>query len=59
MRIKQQFVYLSEISRVIFIKENSVMMLAAGITAASRMLSMLSYSTVTCGDVTSLLAVVM
>lgn len=48
---------LTEVTRVIFIHQDSVMMLSSGITATTGMLSVLSDTTVTGGDVTSLLSV--
>ena len=50
--------YLSEVTRVIFVEKNSVVMLSTSITSASRMRSVLANTTVTGGDVSSLLSVV-
>jgi len=48
---------LTKVTRVIFIHQNSVVMLSSGITATTGMLSVLSDTTVTGGDVASLLSV--
>ena len=47
----------TEVTRVIFIHQNSVMVLSSSITATTGMFSVLSDTTVTGGDVTSLLAI--
>ncbi len=46
----------TEVTRVIFIHEGTVVMLTSSITATTRMTSVLSNTTVTGRDVTSLLA---
>ena len=51
--------YLSEVARVVFVEENSVMMLSTSITSTSWMRSMLSNTTMTCTNMSSLLSVVM
>ena len=51
--------YLSEVARMVFIEEDSVMMQSTSITSAARMRSMLTNTTMACTDVTSLLSVVM
>ncbi len=48
---------LTEVTRVVLIHQDSVVVLATGVTAATRMLSVLADTTVTTGDVTSLLSV--
>ena len=50
--------YFTEVTRVILIEKDSVVVLAAGITAATWMLAVLADTSVTCGDVTALLAIV-
>lgn len=50
---------LTEVTRVIFIHENSVVVLSSGVTATTRVLSVLSDTSVTGGDVSSLLSVLM
>jgi hypothetical protein len=50
---------LSEVTRVIFIHEDSVVMHTTGITATARVSSVLADTTVTGEHVTSLLTVVM
>jgi len=47
----------TEVTRVIFVHKNSVVMLSSGITATTGMLSVLSDTSVTGGDVSSLLSV--
>ena len=49
--------HLSEVTRVVFIEEDSVMVLTSCITSTSRVRSVLSYTTMTCRDVTSLLSI--
>ena len=51
--------YLSEVARMVFIEEDSVMMQSTSITSAARMRSMLTNTTMACTDVSSLLSVVM
>ena len=51
--------YLSEVARMVFIEEDSVMMLSTSVTSAARMRSMLTNTTMACTDVSSLLSVVM
>ena len=51
--------YLSEITGVILIHEESVVVLTTGVTSTTGMLSVLSYTTVTAGDVTTLLSILM
>ncbi len=48
---------LTEVTRVIFIHENSVVVLSSGVTATARVLSVLSDTSVTGGDVSSLFSV--
>jgi len=48
---------LTEVTRVIFIHKNSVVMLSSGVTATTGVLSVLSDTSVTGGDVSSLLTV--
>jgi len=50
---------LTEVTRVIFIHKNSVMVLSSGVTSTTRMLSVLSDTSVTGGDVSPLLSVLM
>ena len=50
--------HLSEVSRVIFVEKNPVMMLSTGITSTTRVSSVLTNTTMTCTYVTSLLSVV-
>lgn len=49
--------YLSEITRVEFIHQDSVMVLTTGVTAATGVSSVLSDTAVTSGDVAAFLAV--
>lgn len=51
--------HLSEVTRMVLIHQNAVMVLTTGITTTTRMGTMLSDTTVTGGNVTSLLAVVL
>ena len=50
---------LTEVTRVIFIHKNSVVVLSSGVTATTGMLSVLSDTSVTGGDVSSLLSILM
>ena len=50
---------LTEVTRVIFIHESSVVVLSSGVTATTGVLSVLSDTSVTGGDVSSLLSVLM
>ena len=50
---------LTKVTRVIFIHKNSVVVLSSGVTSTTGMLSVLSDTSVTGGDVSSLLAVLM
>jgi len=45
---------LTEVTRVIFIHEDAVVMLSSGVTATAGMLTVLSDTTVTAGDVAAL-----
>ena len=47
----------SEITRMVFVKIDTLMMLTTGKTATTRVLAVLSDTAVTTGDVTALLAV--
>lgn len=49
--------YLSEVTRVVLVEQDSVVVLTSGITTTSRVTTMLSNTTVTGGDVSSLLSV--
>ena len=51
--------HLSEVSRVILVEENPMVMLASGITATTGMLAVLANATVTSTDVTALLTVLL
>jgi hypothetical protein len=50
---------LTEVTRVIFIHENSVVVLSSGVTATTGVLSVLSDTSVTGRDVSSLFSVLM
>lgn len=58
-KFAMQNTYLSEITRVILIHQNSVMMLTTSITTTTRMGSVFADTTVTRTNVASLLPVVM
>jgi hypothetical protein len=47
---------LTEVTRVIFIEKDAVMMLSSGVTSATRMLSMFADTTMSHGDVAALFA---
>ena len=49
--------YLTEVTRMVLIHQDSVVMLATGITTTTRVSSVLTDTTVTGSDVTSLLSV--
>ena len=56
--IVQSFIHLSEITRVILVEKDSVVVLATGITTATRVSSVFANATVTGANVASLLPVV-
>ena len=49
--------YLSEVTRVVLVEKNSVVMLTTGITSTTRVSSVLSNTTMSCTYVPSLLSV--
>ncbi len=59
MPLSSLFTYLTEVTRVILIHQNSVVMLTTSITTTTRVSSVLTDTTVTGSDVTSLLSVAM
>ena len=51
------YTYFAEVTRVIFVHQDSVVMLTTGITTTTRMASVFSNTTMACGDVAALLAI--
>jgi len=50
---------LAEVTRMVLVEQNAVVVHASGITTASRMLTVLAHTSVTCTDMASLLAVLL